>query len=129
MKFCDKKWAMKTFLQGLRDPDMRPAALKVALIVGTVLFSINHGKAFIEGNMNRARWISSVLTYVVPYCVNIHGQVSNQRKQQLQQPIKPETNKKTCSQEQATALKQLWSNSLFCLNVIVSTWVSRLFGF
>ena len=74
---------MRAFLRGLADPTMTPAALRVALIVGTILFSINHGKALFEGNMNRTRWISSLLTYVVPYCVNIHGQVSSQRKYQL----------------------------------------------
>ena len=89
---------MKTFFQGLRDPEMTPSALKVALIVGTVLFSINHGKALLEGKMDRTRWISSMLTYAVPYCVNIHGQVSSREKQRL--------HKKTCSKEQAAVLKQ-----------------------
>ncbi len=73
---------MKDFLQGLRNPEMMPSALRVALIVGTILFSINHGNAALQGKMDRSRWFSSLLTYIVPYCVNIHGQVSSQRKMQ-----------------------------------------------
>ncbi|OKH10965.1 nitrate/nitrite transporter NrtS [[Limnothrix rosea] IAM M-220] len=73
---------MRDFLRGLRHPDMMPSAIRVALVVGTILFSINHGNAALNGKMDRSRWLSSLLTYVVPYCVNIHGQVSSQRKMQ-----------------------------------------------
>ncbi|NEO39540.1 MAG: hypothetical protein F6J90_25680 [Moorea sp. SIOASIH] len=51
-----------------------PTALKVALVVGSVLFVINHGSALLQGQMNRERWISGGLTYMIPYLVNIHGQ-------------------------------------------------------
>jgi hypothetical protein len=65
----------------LFNPRFAPTALKVALFVGTVLFVINHGKAFLNGQMNQDRWISAGLSYCVPYLVNIHGQfVSNARK-------------------------------------------------
>ncbi|MGD1900690.1 MAG: nitrate/nitrite transporter NrtS [Geitlerinemataceae cyanobacterium] len=50
------------------------SALHVCLIVGSVLFLINHGKAAIEGTMNRDRWISGILSYCCPFCVNLHGQ-------------------------------------------------------
>jgi len=52
-------------------------ALKVALIVGTILFAINHGKAIYEGSMTASRWISAFLSYAVPYCVYIIGKASN----------------------------------------------------
>jgi hypothetical protein len=76
---------MKKFLKIIRgtlfNPRFAPTALKVALFVGTVLFVINHGKAFLNGQMNKDRWISAGLSYCVPYLVNIHGQVvSNARK-------------------------------------------------
>ncbi|MCT7961481.1 nitrate/nitrite transporter NrtS [Laspinema sp. D1] len=65
----------------LFNPRFAPTALKVALFVGTVLFVINHGKAFLNGQMNQDRWISAGLSYCVPYLVNTHGQfVSNARK-------------------------------------------------
>ncbi|MBD0387600.1 MAG: nitrate/nitrite transporter NrtS [Nostoc sp. C3-bin3] len=46
---------------------------KLRSLVGA-LFVINHGAAFVKGQMNRDRWISASLTYLVPYIVNIHGQ-------------------------------------------------------
>lgn len=58
----------------LVDKKLMPTALKVAVIVGTLLFVINHGAALIQGSMMRSRWMSALLTYLVPYCVNIHGQ-------------------------------------------------------
>ena len=57
--------------------DWAPSALKVALIVGSVLFVINHGMAVYENKMTGARWASAVLTYLVPYCVYIIGKASN----------------------------------------------------
>lgn len=51
-----------------------PTALKVSAVVGSILFTINHGSALIKGQMNRTRWFSGGLTYIVPYCVSIHGQ-------------------------------------------------------
>ncbi|NEP47338.1 MAG: hypothetical protein F6K65_00175 [Moorea sp. SIO3C2] len=51
-----------------------PTALRVALVVGSLLFVINHGSALLQGQMTQQRWISAGLTYMVPYLVNIHGQ-------------------------------------------------------
>ncbi|WP_421654415.1 nitrate/nitrite transporter NrtS [Leptothermofonsia sp. ETS-13] len=69
------------FWSSLFNPNFVPTALKVALFVGTVLLLINHGHALLQGQMSRDRWISAVLTYCVPYIVNIHGQfVSASRK-------------------------------------------------
>ncbi|MEM9092816.1 MAG: nitrate/nitrite transporter NrtS [Cyanobacteria bacterium P01_F01_bin.53] len=54
----------------------RVTAIRVALFVGTLLFSINHGSALIDGDMSRDRWLSGLLTYLVPFTVSIHGQSS-----------------------------------------------------
>jgi len=62
--------------------DWFASAFKVALIVGTLLFIINHGNAFYSGEMNVSRWCSAGLSYLVPYCVYIVGKVSNLRKEQ-----------------------------------------------
>ncbi|NJK37145.1 MAG: nitrate/nitrite transporter NrtS [Oscillatoriales cyanobacterium RM2_1_1] len=62
------------FLMALTDKKLMPTALKIALVVGSILFLINHGTALIRGKMTRDRWISSLLTYCIPYMVNIHGQ-------------------------------------------------------
>jgi hypothetical protein len=53
------------------------SAVKIALIIGTILFAINHGEAVIEHKMNTGRWVSVVLSYLVPYTVYIIGKASN----------------------------------------------------
>ncbi len=63
------------FARHLINPDYAITALRVALVVGTLLFVINHGAALLHGEMSPTRWISGLLTYCVPYMVNIHGQV------------------------------------------------------
>jgi hypothetical protein len=69
------------FAKCLVDKEMMPTAIKVSLVVGSLLLMINHGIALIKGEMNRDRVLSACLTYLVPYCVNIHGQcVSRQTK-------------------------------------------------
>ncbi|WP_066377361.1 MULTISPECIES: nitrate/nitrite transporter NrtS [unclassified Anabaena] len=74
------------FIQGyfasLIEPKFVPTALKVAGVVGSILFVINHGSALLQGNMGRDRWISAGLTYLVPYFVNIHGQYISLYRQQ-----------------------------------------------
>ncbi|MBO9997987.1 MAG: nitrate/nitrite transporter NrtS [Cyanobacteria bacterium SID2] len=62
------------------DRDFRPTAICVALIVETILFSINHGTALVKRKMTVDRWISGVLTYLVPYAVNIHGQYTSRQR-------------------------------------------------
>lgn len=53
---------------------MMPMALRVALVVGSLLLLINHGSAIMGHRMSRERWLAAILTYLVPYAVNIHGQ-------------------------------------------------------
>ncbi|PZO61351.1 MAG: hypothetical protein DCF15_00165 [Phormidesmis priestleyi] len=56
----------------------RTTALRVALIVGTILLTINHGSALIAHKMSYSRWVSALLTYMVPFIVSIHGQSTRQ---------------------------------------------------
>ncbi|WP_293119628.1 nitrate/nitrite transporter NrtS [Moorena sp. SIO4G3] len=65
---------LKEFCLSVVDLEFMPTALRVALVVGSVLFVINHGSALLQGQMTRQRWISGGLTYIVPYLINIHGQ-------------------------------------------------------
>lgn len=65
---------LQEYASCLIDRELMPTAIKVTLIVGSVLFTINHGVVFMKGEMNRGRWLSVGLTYLVPYCVSIHGQ-------------------------------------------------------
>lgn len=66
----------KKYHHCLFDKKMMPTAVKVALVVGSILFIINHGVAVVDGTMTPQRWFSGLLTYLVPYFVNIHGQYS-----------------------------------------------------
>ncbi|MDB9373726.1 nitrate/nitrite transporter NrtS [Nodularia sphaerocarpa] len=65
---------VKGYFASLIEPKLVTTAVKVALIVGSILFIINHGSALWQGKMSSERWISATISYLVPYCVNIHGQ-------------------------------------------------------
>jgi len=54
-------------------------ALLTAMVVGTVLTTINHGDAIVVGDWPPAWKI--VLTYCVPYCVTTWGAVTGKRAQ------------------------------------------------
>ncbi|MEO0946791.1 MAG: nitrate/nitrite transporter NrtS [Cyanobacteria bacterium J06641_5] len=65
---------MLGYFAALRNRHLATSAIRVALVVGTILFALNHGSAAIQGKMTRDRWFSALLTYLVPYSVSIHGQ-------------------------------------------------------
>lgn len=67
---------MKSFWSAWISRDYRPTALRVAIVVGSLLFLINHGAAVIHGEMTSSRWLAAILTYLVPYTVNVDGQFS-----------------------------------------------------
>ncbi len=71
---------LKKYVASLLDPEFIPTGLKTALFVGSLLFFINHGPALLRGEMTRERWISTAMTYVMPYLVNVYGQYSYRRK-------------------------------------------------
>ncbi len=56
------------------NPVFRATGLKVSMVVGSVLFAVNHGAAVVAGEMSIDRWVSAALTYLVPYTVSVHGQ-------------------------------------------------------
>ncbi len=74
--------SIQSYCLCLFNRKMAPGAIKVALVVGSVLLAINHGEAILTGKMNKNRWLAVCLTYVVPYGVNIHGQWSHSRSKQ-----------------------------------------------
>jgi hypothetical protein len=53
-------------------PYLRKSVL-VALIVGTVLFAINHLDVVIAGDATSAVWLKGVVTYLVPFVVSNVG--------------------------------------------------------
>ncbi|MGP1386197.1 MAG: nitrate/nitrite transporter NrtS [Thainema sp.] len=70
---------LKPFVNTLNDSSAVSRSAKVAVVVGTILLAINHGKAIAQDKMSTDRWISAGLTYMVPFMVSLHGQ-SMQRK-------------------------------------------------
>jgi len=55
--------------------DVRNRAIKVALLVGTILVAINQGSALLAGQFSAALWLKIALTYLVPYCVSTYAAV------------------------------------------------------
>jgi len=72
------------YIASLFDPEFVSTGLKTALFVGSLLFLINHGPALFRGEMSQERWISVLLTYAMPYLVNVYGQYSYRLKMHLQ---------------------------------------------
>ena len=48
-------------------------SIKIALVVGKILGIINHGPAIIADTMTTIRYLSLLLTYLVPYGVATYG--------------------------------------------------------
>ncbi len=70
----------KGYINSLLDPKFISTGVKTAVFVGSLLFLVNHGLAFVRGEMTSDRWISIVLSYIMPYLVNVHGQYSSRRR-------------------------------------------------
>ena len=76
---AEKTTTLDRIKQTLAQPCCRITALRVALFVGTLLFTINHGRAVMNNEMSGDRWVSGLMTYMVPFMVSIHGQSSRQK--------------------------------------------------
>lgn len=50
-------------------------ALRVSLLVGTILVIINHADAMLSGQITGIRLVQIALTYLVPYCVSTYASV------------------------------------------------------
>ncbi|MBW4545636.1 MAG: nitrate/nitrite transporter NrtS [Symplocastrum torsivum CPER-KK1] len=72
--------SLKGYVASLFDKEFISTGLKTSFFVGSLLFLINHGFAFLRGEMNYERWISVLMTYIMPYLVNVYGQYSYRRK-------------------------------------------------
>ncbi len=71
---------LKEYVASLLEPEFIPSGIKTAAFVGSLLFLVNHGSAFLRKEMTRERWTSVVVTYAMPYLVNVYGQYSYRRK-------------------------------------------------
>ena len=74
---------MRAWLAIAFEKPVRKRALKVAVLVGLILATINHGDAMLSGSMTMTVWIKIALTFVVPYCVATFAAVQAIREQRL----------------------------------------------
>ena len=56
----------------LYRPHLRKT-VTIALVVGTVLFSINQLDVVLRGDASTLVWVKSGITYLVPFCVSNAG--------------------------------------------------------
>ena len=68
-----------SFFQRARDPRVVSLAIRVALVVGTILNLINQFDLLLGAPLTRTALVQIGLTYIVPYCVSTHGQVFGRR--------------------------------------------------
>ncbi|NTU80688.1 MAG: nitrate/nitrite transporter NrtS [Chloroflexales bacterium] len=61
---------MHEWLAIAREPAVVHRARRIALIVGTLLITINHGDALLHGELSLLRLGQMALTVLVPYCVS-----------------------------------------------------------
>ncbi|MFT6100320.1 MAG: hypothetical protein ACJAYF_002874 [Arenicella sp.] len=64
-----------TFLQLAVSRGVVINAIKVSLVVGSILAIINHGSAILTLDISRQTWIKIFLSYIVPYCVASYSAV------------------------------------------------------
>ncbi len=75
------EWATPS--EALRLVLYRPHLVRtvsVAIIVGTILFSINQLDVVMSGKATTSTWIKSVSTYLVPFCVANYGVLTATRR-------------------------------------------------
>ena len=66
---------MKQFFQTALLPQVYRTALKVSLLVGTILMLINHSPALLSGSLSVGNSLQIFLTYLVPYAVSTYSSV------------------------------------------------------
>jgi hypothetical protein len=66
---------VKEWIQLAFAPSVRQRAIRVALVVGSLLLAINHGDAILRGDVSTVRVLRMVLTVLVPYLVSTFSSV------------------------------------------------------
>ena len=70
---------LKEWLRLAAYPATARRAFITAIIVGSVLIAINHGRAIVSGQLTRERIIQMCLTVLVPYTVSTVSSVATRR--------------------------------------------------
>ena len=72
----------------LHRPHLK-STIRVALVVGTVLFAINQLDVVLRGDATTVTWIKAAVTYVVPFCVSNFGVLVASRRTEAPSPRPP----------------------------------------
>ncbi|MEB3210726.1 MAG: nitrate/nitrite transporter NrtS [Leptolyngbyaceae bacterium] len=75
-----------TYRKNLLNPHFMPTAIRMAVVIGSLVFTVNHGDALLKNEMTRSRWLSGTLSFIVPYMVSIYGQTQCQISHRSRQP-------------------------------------------
>ena len=67
---------MYVFLRLAQRKDVRTRALKVSLVVGSILALINHGYSLLNSELEFHNSIQIIATFLVPYLVSTYSSVS-----------------------------------------------------
>ena len=73
---------MNTWLEFAMRPDVVKRSWRVALLVGTILITINYIDRVFSGSLMTIDYIKMIMTYCVPFCVSTHASVSAIMEQQ-----------------------------------------------
>ena len=76
---------MNTFLRNCAKKKSLRRAIRVGLIVGTLLALINHYDMFRSGSYEQVRIFQILLTYLVPFSVSLYSSAMQERQSQLSQ--------------------------------------------
>jgi hypothetical protein len=85
----DNPAAEPRFLALARTRGVVMSALKVALVVGSILALINHGRDIFTLNLTPGSVSQILLTYMVPYIVSTYSSVRALQRHALEHPDKP----------------------------------------
>lgn len=81
---------MKEWMRIACQASVRRRALRVALVVGSVLLAINHGDVILHGDVDQVRLLRMMLTILVPYIVSTVssvGAILETRRAEPQRPV------------------------------------------
>ena len=67
---------MREWLQLAFSGPVRRRALRIMVVVGAILITINHGDAILRGDVDGARFARILLTLAVPYVVSTVSSVA-----------------------------------------------------
>jgi len=79
---------MKLFIKHCSFKHNIVRAFKVALVVGTIIGTINHFDMFLSGKFETIRFVQIIITYFVPFFVSLYSGAMYGRHSELEKKIR-----------------------------------------